>query len=336
VALAKADDPRIAAVMRKHRREDNSHLYLALNQPDLESARHTGFNAVMTQAWLAPGKFGEVSIWDGSKFHRHSSADRAQVLRRYAGTIERAGFDMDLLMNGDSRELVRLSAYSFISWAATMEELSDNESSSVQEKSESSEIVSTSSGKKPESAKRAQIPIPGFVGTEITGLEEHSDGSSSITTRRTLRLSDETVRVCDTCFLSSTCPAFERGSSCAFNFPIEVRTDAQVKSLLHSMIELQASRVAFARFAEETNGGYPDPVVGQEMDRLVRMSDRIQRFGERKERLTVSVEAESSGGGSGVLSRIFGERAAIPAIDPEILVAEVIEAEQSDNKTFTA
>jgi len=93
-------------------------------------------------------------------------------------------------------------------------------------------------------------------------------------------------------------------------------------------MELQATRVAFARFAEEVNGGYPDEVVGKEMDRLFRMAERMKKVDEKRERLTVSVESESSGGGTGVLSRIFGEKAQVeppPAIEADVVVAEIIE-----------
>jgi hypothetical protein len=104
-----------------------------------------------------------------------------------------------------------------------------------------------------------------------------------------------------------------------------------MKALLSSIMELQATRVAFARFAEEVNGGYPDDVVGKEMDRLFRMAERMKKVEEKRERLTVSVESESSGGGTGVLSRIFGEKAQVepppdpPAVEAEVVVAEIMD-----------
>ena len=180
---------------------------------------------------------------------------------------------------------------------------------------------------------RPTINLPVFKQEEVSTLEEHTDGSTSIRSRGFLKSSSETVRVCDGCFLSSTCPAYEPGASCAFSFPVEIRTDAQVRALLHSVVELQATRVAFARFAEEVNGGMPDPVVGIEMDRLMRITDKVLRPNERRERLTVSVESETSGpeSGTGVLSRIFGSRVASAPPEPVPLIADVIQSELSDS-----
>jgi hypothetical protein len=173
-----------------------------------------------------------------------------------------------------------------------------------------------------------------FSQVQVEALEDNSDGTSEVRTRAVLRSSAETLRVCDSCFLASTCPAHQPGANCAFHFPVEVRTDLQVRALLSSMVEMQASRVAFARFAEEVNGGYPDPVVSQEMDRLFSMADRIKKSEERRERLTVSVEAESnigSIGAGGVLSSIFGSRTQPPRREPEMMVLEAQEVTKGES-----
>lgn len=142
----------------------------------------------------------------------------------------------------------------------------------------------------------------------------------------TLTSSQDTLRTCDTCFLSATCPQSKPGATCAYNLPVAIRTEAQAKALMYTMVEIQANRVAFARFAEEVNGGYPDPVVGMEMDRLVKMTEKVLRPTGHKERLTVSVESEGTGGfsGGGVLSSIFGARPEAQAPQP----IKVIESDQ--------
>ena len=65
-------------------------------------------------------------------------------------------------------------------------------------------------------------------------------------------------------------------------------------------------RVAFMRFAEEMNGGYADPNVSQEIDRLFKLVGNLKELEENREFVRITAERQSSGG---VLSAIFGDRA---------------------------
>jgi len=69
---------------------------------------------------------------------------------------------------------------------------------------------------------------------------------------------------------------------------------------------MQGARVAFMRFAEEMNGGYADPNLSQEIDRLYNLVEKMQNLGSSKEFIRMTVERQGS---SGVLSSIFGDRA---------------------------
>jgi len=69
---------------------------------------------------------------------------------------------------------------------------------------------------------------------------------------------------------------------------------------------MQGSRVAFSRFAEELNGGYPDPNTGQEIDRLFKLVKQLKELEENKEFVRITAERQTS---SGVLSALFGDRA---------------------------
>jgi hypothetical protein len=114
------------------------------------------------------------------------------------------------------------------------------------------------------------------------------------------------LRQCNTCFIASNCPAFKPNNPCAFKLPIEVKTTEQLRSLLNAIIEMQGARVAFMRFAEEMNGGYADPNLSQEIDRLYNLVEKMQNLGSSKEFIRMTVERQGS---SGVLSSIFGDRA---------------------------
>jgi hypothetical protein len=112
--------------------------------------------------------------------------------------------------------------------------------------------------------------------------------------------------MCDTCFVAANCPAFKPQTTCSFNLPIKVETKEQLRSLLTAIVEMQGQRVAFARFSEELNGGYPDPNTGQEMDRLLKMVKTIKDLEDTSSFIKMTVEAKNGGG---VLSQIFGEKA---------------------------
>ena len=73
-----------------------------------------------------------------------------------------------------------------------------------------------------------------------------------------------------------------------------------------SMIEMQGQRVAFMRFAEEMNGGYADPNVSQEVDRLIKMVKEVNDMASDKEFVQITASRQSAGG---VLSAIFGDKA---------------------------
>lgn len=277
---------------------------MALAQPDLAAARSAGFSGVLTNSWVAPGRYGEVSIWDGTKYHRSSSERRAATIKRYASQIEATGLDLDLISKGDARECNRLAAHALVSWSQHLESQANTSAIEPPPVGVASLVAPATSATRPTKT----VTFPGFATTSTVALTKDEDGHEVLRELPLVQSSTETVRQCSSCYLAVNCPAYSPGSSCRYNLPVEIRTDAQARSMLHTMVEMQAARVAFARFAEEVNGGYPDPVVSQEMDRLVSMTDRVLKQHERRERLTVSVEAESSGVGTGVLSRLFGGR----------------------------
>jgi len=144
------------------------------------------------------------------------------------------------------------------------------------------------------------LPVFGYeIKTEVD-----ADGVISDTTHISSQAT--TIRACDTCFIASNCPAYKPQSVCAFKLPIEVKTKDQLKSLINSIIEMQGQRVAFMRFAEEMNGGYADPNVSQEIDRLFKLIKTTKELDDSREFIRMTVERQGS---SGVLSSIFGDKA---------------------------
>jgi hypothetical protein len=148
--------------------------------------------------------------------------------------------------------------------------------------------------------------LPVFGVKMKTVVETDDDGKDILRDVPVLSNQFSSLRQCNTCFVASNCPAFKPDNSCAFNLPVEVKTKDQLKALLTAIIEMQGQRVAFMRFAEEMNGGYADPNVSQEIDRLFKLVGDLKELEENREFVRITAERQSSGG---VLSAIFGDRA---------------------------
>jgi hypothetical protein len=109
------------------------------------------------------------------------------------------------------------------------------------------------------------------------------------------RANQDSLRMCDSCDLSSVCPSYTTGSSCAFDIPIEIKTDAQWEAACQVIMEWQFQRVAYSVFAEQVNGGQPLPKTGQEMDRFTKLLTSVKEL--------KKVEP----GTSGVMAAILGD-----------------------------
>ena len=105
------------------------------------------------------------------------------------------------------------------------------------------------------------------------------------------------------CYLVCNCPAHNPGHSCAYNIPVEIRTKDQLNAAMRAMVEMQAQRVLFARFAEELDGQGTDQVVSGELERFFRVLKDMRDVSDTRDVLRFEMEAKA---GAGVLSRLFG------------------------------
>jgi hypothetical protein len=154
-----------------------------------------------------------------------------------------------------------------------------------------------------------------------TVVETDENGKDVLQDVPVINNQQSSLRQCNTCFVASNCPAFKPDNMCAFNLPIEVKTKDQLKSLLTAIIEMQGQRVAFMRFAEEMNGGYADPNLSQEIDRLYKLVGQVKDMETNKEFIQITAQRQSSGG---VLSAIFGDRAQALKELPETLREDTV------------
>jgi hypothetical protein len=287
---------------------------IACVKPD--NLRQMPLATASTLSWLSPMMRGETIVWDGTRLVRYPKKQKDQARPRYKAIIEKAGLNFDKIINDDSNEVTRLAIWSYLQLEAALNKknhlLSDNsmnidsagsaETLGLAPDNKGVEVRKDLSARKPED----MMTLPVFAVSTKTIIDKNDDGRDVVRDAAVLQSSSTSLRQCNTCFVASNCPAFKPNNSCAFNLPVEIKTKEQLKSLLNTIIEMQVGRVAFARFAEELNGGYPDPNTGQEIDRLFKIVGEVKKLEENKEFVRMTVERQTSGG---VMSALFGDKA---------------------------
>lgn len=297
---------------------------LAMAKPD--NLRQIPFDTTSTLSWLSPMRRGETIIWDGSQLVRYPKKMKDQARKRYRNVVLQAGLDFDKFVGDDTLEATKVAIWSYRQLEAKMDKdkpnlrvikgglpsleemLVDNSDDTLYTGlMEFDTTPSTNSGsverKKVEPrdpAEKVNLPVFGFESKTIV------DADDVLREVPVVRSQQSSLRQCNTCFVASNCPAFKPDNMCAFNLPVEVKTRDQLKDLLTAMVEMQGQRVAFMRYAEEMNGGYADPNVSQEIDRLFKLVANMKDLESNKEFVQITASRQTSGG---VLSAIFGDRA---------------------------
>lgn len=288
---------------------------IACAKPD--NLRQVPFKTASTLSWLSPMMRGETIVWDGNRLVRYPKKMKDQARPRYKRIIEEAGLDFDKILADDPNEVTSLAIWSYLELEKTL----DNDDSLLSDNSEYIDDPgdAETGGANPDNSvvqvrkEIAEVPLsemktlPVFGVEHRTVIDHDSDGRAVIKNVPVINSNSVSLRQCDTCFVASNCPAFKPQSACSFNLPVEVKTKDQLRALLNAIIEMQGARVAFARFSEELNGGYPDPNTGQEIDRLFKLVEQLKKLESNNEFVRMTVERQTSGG---VLSNLFGDKAA--------------------------
>lgn len=268
--------------------------------------------SVSTLSWLSPMMHGETIMWDGAELVRYPQNMKEQARPRCKTAAESAGLDFDKILADDNIEVCKLALWSYEQLEAKLDrELSYNSPDEVS--SELAETTPSDVDKSPLKSgklvprKPSEMTTLPVLGLEYkTVIEPDEEGREVISERQVITSSPNSLRMCNTCFLAAKCPAFKMDNTCSFNLPLELKTKEQMRSFINAIIEMQGQRVAFARFSEEINGGYPDPNLSQEIDRLFKIIKTVKELDDSREFIRMTVERS---GGSGVLSNIFGEKA---------------------------
>jgi hypothetical protein len=308
---------RVNALVTQHQTSFHG---LSIAKPD--NLRAIRWDTVSTLSWLSPMRRGETIVWDGSRLVRYPARMKDQARMRYRSQCEKAGLDFKKITDDDPNEVTRLAIWSYLQMELAMaigspfheddEVVTNSDYPAAGELVESppGDVANRASGvrKPPEPREPSETgPLPVFGVQYKTIVDTDENGNQVLREVPVVQSTSQSLRQCNTCFVASNCPAFKPDSVCAFNLPVEVKTKEQLRSLLNAIVEMQGQRVAFGRFSEEMNGGYPDPNVGLEIDRLFKLVKVIKELEDNREFIRITAERQGAGG---VLSALFGDRAA--------------------------
>lgn len=311
---------------------------IAMTKPTI--LRQVAFTTAASTSWLSPMRFGDTQVWDNNSLTRYPMKMKQQARLRHQSLFEREGFDVDKLLADDKDEVTRLALWSWKQQELAIRALRSN---SEVDRSNNAGVertdVNTSTGEltvvtrggDPRNAEMPQQPpqerapeeikhLPMFGGRQVEAMNTETKEVETITL---LEVRPSSARACNTCVIKDRCPEFKPDTKCAFSIPAVVKTKEQRAAFVTSLIEIQAQRVQFLTLVEQVNGGYPDPNMSQEFDRMLKALQVQADLEDGRDFLKISVEAR---GKTGVLSRMFGAGNAERANPlPEPLEGEVLD-----------
>jgi hypothetical protein len=282
---------------------------IGLTQPEV--LRNVHFATAASTSWISPSKFGDTQVFDGVRLKRYPRKYKAQARKRHRMLFEKAGFDAAKILADDPVEVTRFTVWS---WRRFEEALAKHRGVTP-----SVETLPAATAL-PVGAPVDPSAAPGRSEDVMPLPVLNFDGAENVTLAPA-----GTVRRCSNCYVAAQCPAFRPEAACAFNIPVSLRTREELLSALYSIVELQVQRVAFGRYTEELEGGYADPNLSGELDRLMRLVKELKDIEDSRDSLKINVEARA---GAGVLSRIFGEKPApeLPATNGRVIDVEADES----------
>jgi hypothetical protein len=309
----------LAGVVRRIKSQSSVKFHgLAIAKPDI--LRSIPFDTVTTLAWISPMRRGETIVWDGVKLNRYPKRMKDQARKRYRSVVEKAGLDFQKFVDDDTTEATKVAVWSYLQLESSMSNKKNGKVSDNSDDTLYTGLMETGIGgsnnsgsemRKVEPTKVVKrndseiVTLPVF-GVDIDSESVFENGVETVQYSPKIVGKYDSLRQCNTCFVRDNCPAFKEDNECAFNLPVEVKTKDQMKSLLTAIVEMQAQRVAFMRFQEELNGGYADPNVSQEIERLFKIIGNMKDLETNKEFVQITASRETS---NGVLSQIFGDKA---------------------------
>lgn len=289
---------------------------LSMTKPDVMKA--IPWESVSSTSWLSPMKYGDTIVWSHGQLKRYPKSMKDQARKKERTVFMSAGFDLDKIYQDDSRELLRISLWS---WTKLVESINGKNNRGVTtsmkmedsgftdfEDDEVGDVVEKAPKRVPtatprDPSRRQVIPLIDFT-YDIEKVRNSETGEVEEKEVPKLKSRSESMRICDTCFLAAKCPMFENNSTCAYDIPIVIRTKEQMEALASSLVEMQTQRVMFMKMVEDAEGGYADPILSGEFDRLMKMMKTKSDMEQEGFSLTVTAKQQ---GNMSRLDRLFGD-----------------------------
>lgn len=288
---------------------------LAMTKPDIMQA--VKWESVSSTSWTTPQRYGDTIIWSHNQLKRYPKGMKDQARKKERATFLAAGFDWEKIQQDDPKEMLRISLWSWEQLLSKINKSGTGVTTSMDYEDEdfselSGEDVGTvvpkaqnrvPTARPRDPSQRKIIPFLDFdvdtvkIKNSQTGEYENKDVPR-------IKIRSESMRICDTCFLAAKCPMFEENSTCAYDMPIQVETKEQMESVMNTLVSMQTQRVLFMKMAEDAEGGYADPNLSSEIDRLGKLIEKKHNI--EQEGFSLTVTAKQSGE-MNMVERIFGD-----------------------------
>lgn len=299
------------------------------------------WDSVASTSWISPSQYGDTIVWTGRELKRYPKKYKDQARKRHRTLFTEMGFDADRIEAGENDEILRFTIWS---WQQLADSIDDHRPVAGQEVTtspsgvlsafsqlaegevgtEASETLNSGTTSVVRRERpRINLPVMGLVPDTETYTD--SDGVTKERDAPLVTLRSSSQRVCSSCFLSTKCPAYAEGTNCAYEIPVEIKTRPQMQALQGSLIEMQTQRVFFMKMAEDLTGGYADPNLSGELDRLQKMIKIKTEL--EQDSFSIKVEAKGNTAQAGMFSRIFGREASDQAnsLDAPVAADRMIE-----------
>lgn len=288
------------------------------------------WDSVLVGSWTSAVRYGETQIWDGHGLRRYPAQQKDSARKKHRADIIRLGIDYEQIIQDDNSEVAKLAIKSWQSWEQHAfgvydpSEEDDEQEIGLPQNGDNNNDLSNSlispnvvSGGSSIMIKATEVrhenekillPVIGIehIAPQLAQTLAGEDNPEDLGVEMTpvITYQSNLLRQCNNCYLSSRCPAFKENSDCGFKLPVEIKTKDQLQAALRALLEMQMSRVLFARFAEELEGQGLDPALSKEVDNLFNLVEKFRNISDTRDMVRLEVEARGS---SGVLSRIFGQ-----------------------------
>lgn len=236
------------------------------------------FFSVDSSTWAGGGRYGNTYHYVGNmKMITHSSkrGKGKAVREKFATECLKYGVDRDAFLNDDQHEVDLWNCHQWMRYSMDAEHVGGYWTKR-QLPTENKSII------KAESKALDQV----FHSTALAN--GNGFGAS--------------LRSCNSCFLSPSCPVYVQDSQCNLSSDPKVSSPQDLQALVNKVIQIQGERVLFASYAEKIQNNGINPDVSTEVQAL------MQVMKDAKEVLAPSNDEEImiKAKGSGVISRLFG------------------------------